>query len=282
MRPVRTCDAARLNTGTTQCPIDFGKMLGAIIVSYGSKLPKELTADKLEELAHADRPERIYGVVRFAEYAKEGGEPQTTTVGYGPEDFNGFSSRKDTYTLLKFDPAVHAAFARTAHMQWGAYFFDENNVLYGINDDTDTLAPFPMTSVYSDATPHPTSSNKATMTVTFSHEDSKLAIVNYNYVPLSFNPSRLTLGLTEVVLEKVEENGNKYKLLEKVGNYDVTGIYGPLIVQAGADVMTGTATAVTYDAASKTLTIVAGEGETVSLASPAVLFEKGIKGIELV
>lgn len=275
----RTCASALLNTGASQCPVDFGKMVGAIIVRYGDKLPSDLTGDKLEELAHADRPERIYGVVRFVEYAKEGGEPQTTTLGYGPEEFNGFSARKDTYTLKSFSPSLHAAFARTAHLQWGAYFFDENNMLYGINDGTEEMAPFPMSSIYSDATPHPTSSNKAQMTVTFCHEDAKMSVVDFDFEQLDFNPTRLTLGLTEVQLVAGEDGS--YKIVEKVGKYDATSIYGPLIAGAAESVVTG-ASAVSYDSAKRTLVLVANEGETPRLASSSVLYKNGIKGVEQV
>lgn len=279
MRKLRTCDTAQFNTGVSKCLPDFGKMLGAILVEPGTKLPAELTADKLEELAHASGSERIYGIVRFAEYAKNGGEPQTSTNGYGPEEFTGFSARKDNYTLNKFYPELHSALTRTAHLPRGAYFFDENNVLYGLNDGTDTLAPYPMSGVFSDATPHPTSSAKSAMSVSFAHEDAKAAAISFDYVQLDFNPAKLTLGLTEVKLEKTG-TGNTYKLYEAVGGYDVTPIYGPLIVSAGQDAINGASSAVTYDDASKTLTIAATDGAVISLAAPSVLYEKGIKGIE--
>ena len=74
MRQTRQCADAQLSTGVSKCQPDFGKMKGAIITEHGTKLPADLTADKLEELAHEDRPGRIYGVGEFVEYAKEGGE----------------------------------------------------------------------------------------------------------------------------------------------------------------------------------------------------------------
>lgn len=279
MRELRTCDTARFNTGVSKCPPDFGKMLGAILVDYGVKLPAELTADKLEELAHASGNNRVYGIFRFTEYAKNGGEAQTSANGYGPEEFTGFSARKDTYTLNKFYPELHAALTRTAHLPRGVYFFDENNVLYGLNDGTDTLAPFPMASVYSDATPHPTSSAKSTMSATFAFEDAKAAVVDFDYVKLNFNPQKCVLGLVDVVMAKVGESG--YKLYEKVGGYDVTPIYGPMIVAAGSKVIRGTSSAISYNEDEQTLTI-SSTGGSVGLQSPAVLYENGIKGIEQV
>lgn len=280
MRKLRTCNTAHFNTGVSKCPPDFGKMIGAIIVADGAKLPADLTADKLEKLAHASGDERIYGIVKFIEYAKNGGEAQTSTNGYGPEEFTGFSSRKDTYTLNKFYPELHAAITRTAHLPRGVYFFDENNVLYGINDGTDVLAPFNMACVYSDATPHPTSSAKATMTVSFAFEDAKAAAVDFDFVKLDFKPLKLTLGLLGVRLKKLDSETNSYKLYEDVGGYDLTPIYGPLFADAGTDVFNGTTTAVTYDASTRTLTIAASTGSEVSLKSPAELYEKDIKGIE--
>ena len=63
MRKLRTCDTAQLYTGVSKCAPDFGKMRVAILVKPGTKLPEDLTADKLEKLAHASRNERIYGIV---------------------------------------------------------------------------------------------------------------------------------------------------------------------------------------------------------------------------
>ena len=282
MRKLRTCDTAQFNTGVSKCPPDFGKMLGAILVADGTKLTADITAEGLEKLVHASGNERIYGIIRFTEYGKNGGEPQTATNGYGPEEFTGFSARKDTYTLNKFYPELHAAITRTAHLPRGVYFFDENNMLYGLNDDTDILAPYPMSSVYSDATPHPTSSAKPTMSVTFAHVDAKASAISFDYVQLDFNPLKLTLGLTGVKLKKTDDTGNSYKLFEAVGGYDVTPIYGPLIADAGNTVVSGATTAITYDETTKTLTIASAAGADIRLKDASVLYENDIKGIEQV
>lgn len=279
MRKLRKCASAQLNTGISKCPPEFGKMKGAIIVKSGLKLPADLTGDKLEELAHADTPNRIYGIVGFCEYAKEGGEPQTAADGYGPEQVTGYNARKDTYTLIKFYPELHAALTKNVNQECDVYFFDEDNRLYGMNDGTDTIAGFPMSSVYSNATPHPTSSAKATMTVTFSHIDAKAAIVNFDYTQLDFNPQKLTLGLTQVKLDKAGD-GNAYKLFEVLGGNDITSIYGPLIANAGNNVISGATTALTYDAESDTLTIAASGGAEIRLKAPSLLYENDIKGIE--
>lgn len=276
MIKLRSCSSSQLNTGVSKCPPDFGKMKGAILVEPGTKLPAELTAETLEKLVHADRPERVYGIATFVEFAPNGGEVQTSANGYGPEQITGLSARRDNFTLNKYYPELHASLTKTHNKEWDVYFFDENYRLYGINDGSDTLAGFPMDNVYSDATPVPTSSEQATMSVNFSYKDAKEAATNFDYVQLDFNPLKVTLGLTAVKLAKVEEN--EYKLYEVTGRYDVTSIYGPLLTTAGQAAFDGTSSAVTYNESTKTMTITSS-GE-VKLKSPKVLYDNEIKGIE--
>lgn len=279
MRKLRSCTASQLNTGVSKCPPDFGKMKGAILVEPGTKLPSDLTAAKLEELAHADRPERIYGIGVFIEFAPNGGEVQTATNGYGPEQITGLSARRDNYTIAKFYPELHAALTKTHNKEWDVYFYDEDNKLYGLNDGTDELAGYPMSNVYSDATPVPTSSAQATMSVNFCYKDAKEAAIGFDYIELDFNPQRLMLGLTKVNLEKTGDTG-KYKLVEAIGGYDITSIYGPLIAQAGSAVVEGTSSAVTYNETDETLVITGSDN--IGIKAPSVLYENGIKGIEVV
>lgn len=282
MRPLRTCVSAQLNTGVSKCPPDFENMKGAILVSPGTKLPADLTAEKLEKLIHANLPDRAYGIVRFTEYAKNGGEVQTSANGYDGEAPTGVSARKDTFNLNKFYPELMAALTSTYTEPRDVYFFDDNNMLYGLNDGTDVLAGYPMTSVYADATPFNTSSAKATMSVVFAHENAKRAFIDFDYIQLGFNPQKCVLGLTPVKLEKIGTSGNAYKLYEKIGGYDVTSIYGPLIVSAGNTVINGATSAVTYDDNAQTLTIASTGGADIRLKSPSVLYENDIKGIEQV
>lgn len=283
MRPTIDLSAsAALYTGESKCPINLDKVKGAIIVEPGHKLPASLTATKLEQLAHADGKERIFGIGVFAEYAKNGGEVQTSAVGYGGEEITGFSARKDTFTMKKFNPALHASLTKNGNREFDVYYYDDEYVLYGINDGTDTLAGFPMNCIYSDATPHPTSSAKASQTVTFSFANPKEAAECYDFNRLSFNPQKVKLGLTAVSLAKGEDG--KYKVIEATGGTDVTSIYGALIAAAGTSsanaVLTGSPSAVQYDSANNVLTITA-TGE-VRLKAPSVLYTHDIKGIEQV
>lgn len=282
MRQLRNCESSQLFTGVSKCPPDFGKMLGALLVKPGTKLPAQLTQEKLEELVHADRSERIYGIVGFNEFAKNGGEMQTAANGYGPTLVTGVSARMDTFTLDKFYPELDASLTKTANTPWDVYFIDEDFNLHGINDGTDTLAGYPMGSVYSDSTPIPTSSAAATMNVVFCHKNAKMSKIKFDYQPLGFDPFDLVLGLTPVKMGKVGESGNNYKIYEATGGNDVTSIYGPLIAEAGNTVINGTTTAVTYDEDNKVLTIASSGNAAVSLKSPKVLFANDIKGIEQV
>lgn len=281
MRKLRSCDSAQLNTGVSKCPANFGKKKMAIIVPPGTKLPKEITREVLEKLAHGEPHERIYGVGIFVEYAKNGGDVQTAVNGYGPEEQTGISALKETFTLQKFVPEIHASFVRVGGREWGAYFVDEDSVLYGLDDGTGILAPVDMSTIYTDATPSPTSSAAAGMTITFAYKDVVVAYRDYDFLQLDFNPAKCLLGLTPVRLEKTDE-GN-YKIYEKIGGYDVTPIYGPLIAQAGKDVFATTITAVTYNEATKDLAISgATDDAKILLQSPSVLFENDITGIEQV
>lgn len=280
MRNLRKCNTGHLNTGISKCPVDFARMKGAIIVPYGSKLPADLSVEALTKQAHADEAERIYGIVGFCEFAQEGGEAQTGAVGYGGLQVTGYSDRADTYTLDKNYPELHASLTKCAGNKFGAYYFDEKNMLYGLNDGTDELAPFPMNTIHSNATPYSTSGSKSTMTVKFCHEDSRAAIENADYIQLDFNPMRATLGLTGVKLIKVGDTGNDYKLIEAVGGYDLTSTFGPLMAD-NANVISGT-TAVSYDTDKEVLTLTVTGSATPALKAPKLLLEAGISGIEQV
>lgn len=280
MRNLRKCNNGHLNTGISKCPVDFARMKGAIIVPYGSKLPADLSVEALTKQAHADEAERIYGIVGFCEFAQEGGEAQTGAVGYGGLQVTGYSDRADTYTLDKNYPELHASLTKCAGNKFGAYYFDEKNMLYGLNDGTDELAPFPMNTIHSNATPYSTSGSKSTMTVKFCHENSRAAIENADYIQLDFNPMRATLGLTGVKLIKVGDTGNDYKLIEAVGGYDLTSIFGPLMAD-NTNVISG-ATAVAYDTDKEVLTLTVSGSATPALKAPKLLLEAGIAGIEQV
>ena len=129
MRKIRNCTSAQLNTGGSACRINWDKILGAILVEPGKKLPADITVDALMEACHADRPDRIYPIVTFTEYSKNGGEPQVSAEGYGANMYNGMNARTDTFTLNVFDEMLNASLIRTANKEWDAYYFDKNVII---------------------------------------------------------------------------------------------------------------------------------------------------------
>lgn len=276
MRSIRTCEESKLNTGQSFCPINYAELIGAVIVPKGVKLPDDLTREKFEELCHADRLTRIYPIGLFSNFAKNGGEPQVSAIGYGPSSVTGVSARTDTATLHRFSEQLNRALLRTMDSSYDVYYVDKNNKLYGYNDGTNSLAGQSMSCIYPTAIPHPTDSAKASLTVSFCFEDTQDAMEHFDFVQLGFSVRNVLKGLTEVVFEAQE--ANKYKLVEKVGGYDLTPLFGDVIAKAAATVLNG-ATSATY--ASGIITVVPSNGVgTVSLKSPSVLYENAIKFIE--
>lgn len=279
MRKTRSCVTKQLNTGVSKCQIDFDKIKGALIVEKGIKLPSDLTFESLEEMCHADRPGRVYPVLTFVEYAKNGGEPQVSSTGYGPTGVSGVSARTDTFTMDKFYEALNAALLKSMNIEYDVYFWDAKNLLIGYNDGTNELAGIPMSTIYPIATPHPTSSTQAAMTINFCHKDAQKSLENFDYVQLDFDPSLAVIGLVGVLLEKAEGE-NDYKIIEAIGGYDRTSEFGQLIADEATEVMENV-TSASYDSEKDVITVVPEEG-TPSLKAPSVLYTNGIKGIEQV
>lgn len=273
MRKTRQCEGTKINSGSSLCKIDWGKVLGAIMVEPGQKI-SEFTAEALKQLCHADRPARIYPITDFVEYAKSGGEPQVSATGYGPNQFNGLNAQTDTFTLPKFDEMINANLLKGASLEWDVYFFDKDRV-YGYNDGTDVLAGLPMSTVYPTATPFSTSGAKSQLLVNFCHADIEDAYKNLDFVEIDFNANKVLKGLTEVIL--VAGENNTYKLIEKVGGYDITAKYGSELAENASSALIG-ATSATFT--EGVLTIVPADGATPKLAAPSVLTTVGIDYIE--
>lgn len=277
MRKIRTCAGTRINSGSSACKIDWSKVKGAIMVEPGTKLPDEITGEKLAEMCHADRPNRIYPISPLYEYAKNGGEAQVNAVGYGPSQFNGLNAQTDTFTLAGFDEVLNAQLLKGASREWDVYFLNKENMLIGYNDGTDSLAGIPMSTVYPTVTQYPTSGAKSTMTVSFCHMDAEDSQLHFDFVPLDFDPRYSLRGLVDVKL--VSTTNNKYKIIENIGGYDRTPEFGQLIADKAAEVLNNVTTA-TY--ADGELTITPKDSGIPSLKAPSVLFENNIKYIEQV
>ena len=150
-------------------------------------------------------------------------------------------------------------------------------MLIGVNNGGDALGGIPMSTVYCTVVPHPTSSAKASMTVSLCLEDARKAIENFDYVQLDFNPIDELNGLVEVDMVETSTPGD-WILVEHNGGMDVTDRYGTLIATAATSVLNG-ATACTYS--SGKLTITAAQGSTPSLKGASALYAADIAGIEL-
>ena len=275
MRPIRNCKRGELNTGKSQCPLDLAHIIGAMVVPQGFEFPADATASSIKEACHADRSERIMPIMVFVEYAKEGGEANVSAVGYGGNQVTGLSPRTDTYTMAQHDPALAAALSKAMNLPFDVFYFDENDVVYGRRVG-DALRGFPITTLYPTVTPHPTSSNPATLTVSFAFENARDAIEDFDYVQMGFSLKDNLVMLTEV--ELVNTGTNKYKIVEKVGGYDLTAKYGTAIATAAATVFNGVS-AVSYDSDAEVLTLTVTQGATPSLKAPSALYTAGIYGI---
>ena len=274
MRPTRNCYKADFNSGKSGCPIDYGKIKGAIIVPAGEKLPAGFDGDNLREACHADLPNRIYPVLLFVEYAKNGGEPQVSAVGYGPNKVTGISAQTDTFTLDGVDYGLHAELLKSKNVKRDVYYFDEDGVIYGVNDGTDVLAGIPMSCIYSTIIPHPTSGAKESLTVSFCHLDAEKSQQNYDFIDTDIRFEDVLIGLTPV--ELVKDGDNKYHIVEKVGGYDRTPEFGTIIADNAAATIDGISAATYADGA---LTLTVTQDATPALKAPSALYTNGIEGI---
>lgn len=293
MRKMRICAGVALNTGTSACPIAWGKVKGAVIVEHGQKLPWDMTLDSLAELAHADRPKRIYPVKTFVEFAKDGGEMQVAAVGYGGNKASGMNALTETFTLDDFYEGLNAGVLKSSNYPFDVYFWDEKNVLYGMNDGTDVMAGIPMSTVYTTPTEHPTSSAAAGMTISFAFADAQGFYEHFDYVQLDFSLKGLD-GLVAVELALVDDTG-EYKVVEHYGGYDRTPLVGDALAKAAAQVFDPAPQSATYaDGVVKLVQAApakakSGDGaaaaaaiKSVTLKAPSVLYANGVKGIEWV
>lgn len=274
MRPTRNCFQADFNSGKSGCPIDYGKIKGAIIVPAGEKLPAGFDGDDLREACHADVPNRIYPVITFVEYAKNGGEPQVSAVGYGPNKVTGINAQTDTFTLDEVDYGLNAELLKSKNVKRDVYYFDENGVVYGVNDGTDVLAGIPMACIYPTIVPHPTSSAKESLTVSFCHVDAEKSQQNYDFITTDFHLEDSLIGLVPV--ELVKDGDNKYHIVEKIGGYDRTAEFGPTVATKASSVIDGISAATYADGA---LTLTVTQDATPALKAPSALYANGIEGI---
>lgn len=263
--------AAGFNTGQNFCPLQPGKAKAVILVYHGKKLPAELTADNLEKACHADGQDRIFPILGISEYATSGGEANTSENGYAGTSITGYSPRTDTFTLAKFNMALQANLVSNKATTFDMYVVDENDVIYGIDDASDSLAGIPLTGVYPTGQPFSSSGQVAYLAFNALYADIEAYMKNASAKGATFNVPGALTGLVFAEFIQVEEG--KYKLVDHYDRTDLTSYYGALIAEHAETVLTS-GTSVSYTEGVLTIT---GEPK---LAVPSVLQENGIIGIE--
>ncbi|GEM_PF-316153 len=278
MRNIRNCEGVTLETGVSACPVDFGHIKAIILVEHGKTLGTTFTPGTFEQMCHADVPDRIYPIKTCVEYAKSGGEPQVSATGYGGNGVTGISPQTDTFTLDKFYDSLAASITKNMNKKFDAYYLDENNLLIGVNTGADALGGIPMSTIYCTPVPHPTSSAKASMTVSLCLEDARKAIENFDYVQLDFNPIDELNGLTPVDLVETSTTGD-FIVVEHHGGNDITNTYGSIIATGATQVMSGI-TAASF--ADGVIHITAASGSTPKMKKPSILYASDVTGLEFV
>lgn len=278
MSRIRSCASNSFFTGKSVCEIDYDKIKYLLLTKHGVKLQYD-TLDNLRAMCHADLPNRAYGFPQIVNWEPNGGEVQTSQVGYGPNVYNGVSARTDAFTVDKFRHYLRAEILKNVDEEFDMYLIDAKNNLYGLNDDTDELAGIPVT-IYPSGNDHPGASDKASLAVNVSYVDVEEYMMKVDVVPLDYAARSAVYGLMPVTLEKVGSSGNNYKLVEYYGKGDATAKFGELISDNVASVLNG-ATAATYDATNNYITVtLASDSTAPTLKAASVLEANGIYGIE--
>ena len=278
MSRIRSCASNSFFTGKSVCEIDYDKIKYLLLTKHGVKLQYD-TLDNLRAMCHADLPNRAYGFPQIVNWEPNGGEVQTSQVGYGPNVYNGVSARTDAFTVDKFRHYLRAEILKNVDEEFDMYLIDSKNNLYGLNDGTDELAGIPVT-IYPSGNDHPGASDKASLAVNVSYVDVEEDMMKLDVVPLDYAARSAVYGLMPVTLEKVGSTGNNYKLVEYYGKGDATAKFGELISDNVASVLNG-ATAATYDATNNYITVtLASDSTAPTLKAASVLEANGIYGIE--
>lgn len=264
---------ATFNTGSSVCVLDPGKVKAIILTIHGHKLPEDKTADAIEAACHADRPERIFPIKTIVEYAPSGGEAQTSATGYGPTKITGYSAKNDVWTLQDYDASLKANIMAAKNVAFDAYFVDENNIVYGMNDGTEYLAGIPLSGVYPGGQDWDSSGTEANITVATMFKDYEKYIKSADVSAYKFDVVEALKGLVYVELKSLESG--KYKLVEHFGKLDITEHYGELLAK-NATTALGVSDSPAASYADGVITVSGNP----KLAKPSVLQGLGITGIE--
>ena len=278
MSRIRTCTSHEFFTGKSVCEIDYDKIKWVVLTQHGVKLSYS-TGEALRTMCHAASGSRAFGFPQIVNWEVNGGEAQTSQVGYGPNTYNGVSARTDTFTMDMFRHYLRAVILKNVDEEFDMYLIDYKNNLYGLNDGSDTLAGIPVT-IYPSGNDHPGASDKASLAVNVVYSDVEEYMINLDVVPLGFNATNYVFGLMPVTLVETAASSGKWKVIEYYGKGDATAKYGELLATNASSALNGVS-ACTYDAEANALTITLGTGATAtSLKAASVLAGLGIYGIE--
>lgn len=267
---------AQFNTGSSKCLLDPGKVKAIILTMHGYKLPANATAELLEAACHDDRPNRIFPIKTIIEYAPSGGEANKNATGYGPNKITSYSAKDDVWTVDEYDASLKANIMAAKGVAFDAYFVDENNVVYGMNDGTDILAGIPLAGIYPGGQDWDSSGTEANLTVGTMFKDYEKYVKNADYRVYKFDVVEALKGLVYVELVKLDTGENNYKLKEHFGNLDVTSFFGAALSEGASSCFDGEVSAVKFENGNLVITATG----TPSLKSPKVLQKNGIVGIE--
>lgn len=262
------------NTGRSKCLLDPGKVKAVILAPRGFKLPKTLTPEILEEMCHADRPNRIYPIKTVVEFAPSGGEANVNATGYGGNKVGSYSAYTAAWTLDEYDATLKSNLMTAKGIEFDGWYVDDENVIYGSYGDKDKIGGIPLSGVYPSGQDFDSSGQEANLIINTMFKDYEKYIKTADVMVCDFDVVEALKGLVFVDLVKVAES--KYKIIEHFGGLDVTAYFGEVLKTAAAEAFNGSVTAVQYDNGELTIT---ATGE-VSLKSPSVLQGKGITGIE--
>lgn len=268
---MRNCASGRITTGTSHCPIDTAKIIGALVVPHGTKIESEtvsLTASSLRTACHASASSRVFGIKPFVEFAQEGGEANVSAVGYGGNKVTGFSALTFKFTTDAFYQSLVSGLMKDVNGNYDVYFYDKDNNIHGMSDDTDYLAGIPLSSIYPIATPFPTSSDVATLQVAFAVKDSEEYLSNINSKNYDFDVDDSVYPLTPVKLVSVTGG---YKVAEIIGDLDVTDEFATM---AGSNL----ATCIGATSASYENGIIIASGSNLAIAAASTLASSGVYG----
>lgn len=266
------------NTGRSKCLLDPGKIKGIILAQRGFRLPKSLTQEKIEEMCHADRPNRIYPIKTVVEFAPSGGEANINTTGYGGGKVGPYSAYTAAWTLDEYDATLKSNLMIAKGVEFDSWYVDDNNIIYGTSGNNESLGGIQLSGAYPSGQDFDSSGQEANLIVNTMFKDYEKYIKNADIMECDFDVMEALKGLVFVDLVKVGsgEDDNTYKVVEHYGNLDVTSYYGEALASGSATCFDGGVSAVSYS--NDVLTITATG--TPKLKSPSILQENGVMGIE--